>query len=339
MAKGFLTKATYSNWLWISGILVLLISITLTYFAYPEAASAQMDTSVFEHFPGFNYVSDGLYSLLDSTLLRYIIAFLSIVSGAVLLQYLSTDNRLVRVRSFFPFFLYCLTAAAFFPHVSPLRTYIAALFLIGASLRVFSVVERKDMGRILFDVSLLLGLASLTINRLTWLLPFFWLAASQLQPLTLKNLLASLVGFGTIYWLIGGVSFLLDDFRYLQHWADNVWGWDWMAFKAVTPVSFAFLSGLALLLVIAVGGFMGQRNQDKLRTRNQLYGVVFLWLGFKALWLTAAKANTAFLFLLMIPTLLFWAHYFSLRDSRFARLLFTMLLVFCVLVFLCYTPI
>jgi hypothetical protein len=258
--------------------------------------------------------------------------------GAVLLQYLSTDNRLVRVRSFFPFFLYCLIAAALFPHVSPLRTYVSALFLIGANLRVFSVVERKDMGRALFDASLLLGLASLTINRLTWLLPFYWFAAFQLQSLTLKNILSSIIGFVTIYWLIGGVSFLLDDFNYLRLWADNVWAFEWMAFKTVSPSSFAFLCGLALVLIVAVGAFIGQRNQDKLRTRNQLYGFMVLWLGSKVLWISAAKANAAFLFLLMIPTLVFWAHYFSLRDSRFARLLFVALLVLCLLAFLFYTP-
>jgi len=85
-------------------------------------------------------VSNGLYGLLDSIELRYLIAFLSIIAGGVLLQYLSTDNRLVRVRSFFPFFFYCLLAAAFFPYISPLRTYVATLFFIGACWRAFSVV-------------------------------------------------------------------------------------------------------------------------------------------------------------------------------------------------------
>lgn len=338
MAKGFLTRVTYSNGLWISGVLVLLTSMLLTFLFNTDAPSAQVDKTVFSYFPGFKYVSDGLYSLLDHTWLRYLIAFLSIITGAVLLQYLSTDNRLVRVRSFFPFFLYCLISAALFPHVSPLRTYVAALFLIGANLRIFSVLERNEMGRALFDASLLLGLASLVINRLTWLLPFYWLAAFQQQSLNLKTILSSLMGFGSIYWLIGGASFLLDDFNYLRLWADNVWSIEWMAVNRVTPTTVAFLCGLALILIIAVGSFMGQRNQDKLRTRNQLYGFLWLWLGMKALWITAAKSNTAFLSLLMIPTLIFWAHYFSLKDNRFSRLLFVVLLVFCVLVFGFYSP-
>ncbi|OPZ97838.1 MAG: hypothetical protein BWY72_01073 [Bacteroidetes bacterium ADurb.Bin416] len=219
-----------------------------------------------------------------------------------------------------------------------MRTYVAALFLIGANLRIFSVLERNEMGRALFDASLLLGLASLVINRLTWLLPFYWLAAFQQQSLNLKTILSSLMGFGSIYWLIGGASFLLDDFNYLRLWADNVWSIEWMAVNRVTPTTVAFLCGLALILIIAVGSFMGQRNQDKLRTRNQLYGFLWLWLGMKVLWITAAKSNTAFLSLLMIPTLIFWAHYFSLKDNRFSRLLFVVLLVFCVLVFGFYSP-
>lgn len=338
MAKGFLTKATFSNWLWVSGVLVLATSILFTYFIIPEAPSAQVDKTVFEHFPGFNFVSNGLYDLLDSIELRYFIAFLSIIAGGVLLQYLSTDNRLVRVRSFFPFFLYCLLAAAFFPYISPLRTYVATLFFIGACWRAFSVVERNEMNRALLDASLLLGLASLTLNRLTWLLPFFWMAASQQQSLTVKNLLSSLIGFGSIYWLIAGFSFLLGDFRYLQHWAENVWQFSWMNWQGVTVTTFVFLMGLALVLIVAVVSFMGQRNQDKLRTRNQLFGIMLLWLGAKLIWLSASEANTAFLFVLTIPTMVFWAHYFSLRDNRFSRFLFFFFMVFCGLVFLFYSP-
>lgn len=336
--KGFLTKATYSNWLWMTGILVVSASILLTYAFFPDAASARMDNTVFEHFPGFDFVSGWIYGYLDSLWLRYLIAFFSIIGGAVLVQFLSSDNRLVRVRSFFPFFLYCLITAAFFPHVSPLRTYVAALFLLAACLRVFSVVERQDISRALFDASLFLGMASLTLNRLTWLLPFFWVAAAQQQPLTVKNLLASLIGFGTIYWMIAGVSVLLWDFRYLQHWADNVWAFDWMQWHTVTPLAATLLVFLTLVLIVAFSSFMQQRNQDKLRTRNQLYGVMILWIGAATLWLTAFTSNTAFLLLTLMPAVIFWAHFFSLKDNRFSRLLFLLLLLLCGFVSLFYTP-
>ncbi len=331
MAKGFLSRITYNNWLWVFGLLSLLLSVlfiplTSGNFAGISSAFLRLDL-----LPGCEGLFKGLSDKSSTPLLYHFSSMVMIVIGGVLVQHLSSNRRLIRVRSFFPFFWYCVLAASFIPHVEHSGTFTAAALLIGAIYRVFSATEKKEMNRSIFDGSLLLALASILMYRLVWMLPFFWLAAANIQSLNIRNICASLIGFTSVYWIIAGISFLYGDYRFLLNWVENSLTFSLMDFSALSPVAIAYLFFMGLLLLISFGTFVQQQNQDKLLTRKNLYGVLMLWVGFFGLWLTSPVPNTDFLFLQMIPTLIYFAHFFSLNDRLFTRVLFFIQLTLSIL--------
>jgi hypothetical protein len=333
MAKGFLSRIMYNNWLWILGLLLLLLSFAYQTLAVEQLPGSSQSDFPLEVLPGLSGMVVAIRSFFSPLLLKNIFSLVILITGGILFQFFTSDNRLIRVRSFFPFFWYCVMGATLFPYVNQPVVYVAGVLLVGACFRIFSVTEKKKMNRALFDASLLIALSSLAFNRLLWMLPFFWLAAANVQPISFRNIVASLFGYASLYWLVGGISFLFDDYRYLHNAWHSVLTFELIDFSILTPAAVVYLAFMGLLLLIAFGSFVQQQNQDKLLTRNFLYAILILCLGGFAMWLTASSSNTAFLFLLGFPTLVFYAHFYSIRDHVFARILFFMHLMASIMAF------
>lgn len=336
MKIGFLTRITYSSKLWISGLLLLLVSVVVSYLSVPKVIVQPVTPSELTLLPGCGGMAIWLLSFFRNPYVQYGFSLLVIIGIAILLQYLTSDNRLIRIRSFFPFFMFCVLASTLFPYITPPRSLVSCLFLTWACHRIFSVNEKKELKREIFDASLLVAMATLTMSRLVWLLPFLWFAAGIIQPFSFRNLCSSLIGFITIYWIIGGLSFLFNDYRYLVNWYNEVFDFKLLDFSTLSFVAITYLCFLAFLMLISVGSFFGQLHQDKLRTRNNMYGVLVLWCGLFVLWLTEPIGNTGFLMVLLCPSTLYFSHYFSLKDTLFSRILFFMLLLLAPIVFFFY---
>lgn len=336
MAKGFLGRITYNNWLWILGLLLLLLSVVCQPLTGGRPTGTLSSDFPLEALPGLEDLIVAIRDYFSDPLLKNVFSLIFLLTGAILTQHFSSDNRLIRERSFFPFFWYCVLGASLFPFVDQPLVYVVAVLLVGACYRIFLVSEKKDMNRGLFDASLLLALASLAFNRLILLLPFFWLAAAYIQSLSVRNIAASLVGFVSVYWIIGGLSLMNEDYRFLLNCLNSVSEFKLMDFSALAPIAFVYLFFMGLLFLIAISVFIQQQNQDKLTTRNGMYAVLMLWLGGLGLWLTASSSNTAFLFLLTIPTSIFYSHLFALKDNLFTRVLFFVQLTVSLLAFFFY---
>lgn len=333
MAKGFLSRIMYNNWLWILGLLLLLLSFIYQTLSFNGLTGDSQSGFPLELLPGLSGVVVSVRTFFSTIVLKNAFSLVVLIAGGLLVQFFTSNYRLIRVRSFFPFFWYCVVGASLFPYVNQPLIFVAGVLLVGACLRIFSVSEKMEMNRALFDASFLIALASLAFNRLLWLLPFFWLTAALVHSINIRNLIASLFGFVSLYWLVGGLSYLFDDYRYLHNAFHSIVKVELIDFSNFTPVAFIYMAFTGLLFLIAFGSFVKQQNQDKLSTRNNLYAILILWLGCLAMWLTASSSNTAFLFLLSIPTLVFYAHFYSLKEGAFARVLFFMHVLVSVLAF------
>lgn len=332
MARGVLSRIMYNKWLWILGLLLLLFSFIHQLAIADALVPASPWVYPLDLFPGFSGLIVSAQSL-SSSAVEPVISLVALLAGGLMIQFLSSNYRLVRVRSFFPFFLYCVVGATFFPYVSQPFIYIASVLLLGACLRIFSVTEEKEMNRALFDAAILIAMASLAFSRLLWLLPFFWLAVSRSHSIRFSHLLASVLGFVSLYWLVGGLSFVFSDYRLIQNMVQQLLVFEPINLSDFTPVAMVYLAFAGFLFLVAFTSFIRQQNQDKLLTRNNLYAVFVLWLGGLLLWLMSPSSDKVYLFLLTIPTLVFYAHYFSLNDGVFARLLFYLYLLGSVLTF------
>lgn len=333
MAKGFLNRIVYNNWLWILGVLYLVLFVAIHTLVGNQSSVALSSEFPLERLPGLGGMVQTVRGFFSSILFKNAFSLVAILTGGILMQFFSSDNRLIRVRSYFPFFWYCVLGATLFPYVDQPLVYVVGILQVGACFRFFSITEKREMNRVLFDASFLLALGSLAFNRLIWMLPFFWMAAANVQALSFKNIASSLVGFFSLYWLIGGVSYLFDDYRFLLHAWYSISAIKLIDFSVLSPIAVVYLVFMGIMLLISFGSFVQQQNQDKLSTRNNMYAVLIFWLGGLGIWLTTLSSNTALLFLAGIPTLVFYAHFYSIRDSVVVRILFILQLLVSLLTF------
>ena len=103
MRKSFLTRIAYTNLLWMAGLLILLFSVSGNMFYY-SAESKNISTAFLEKFNVQTIVGFQLDQILQNRFFGYAFRFLLLFGSALFLQFISSEYRLIRVRSFFPLF-------------------------------------------------------------------------------------------------------------------------------------------------------------------------------------------------------------------------------------------
>jgi hypothetical protein len=324
----------YSSLLWGLGLVLLLTSAAFNHFLYGRL-NVGPESNVLQALSGYSVLGITKVALLQYPFWNHFIQFLLLFGTGLVLQYISSEFRLIRVRSFFPFFLYCLFSGTFLPLLSLNGTALSSLLLVVACHRLFSSLENGMENRSVYDASVLLALASLLLTKLIWLLPAIWLVMGILQILNIRSFFASLLGILTVYWLIAGVSFLMGDYTYVLAYFKDLMGFDLFNISAISPTEITYITFLAVLMIAAIISFWPRQHLDKLKTRNYLNSVLLLWLALLILWFFSSNDESYLLPLIGLSTLVI-AHFFSLVDSHFSRILFFTLLVLSVVAYLSF---
>lgn len=334
MKSGLLTKIVYSNFLWGSGLLILLAASTFDLLLprdirpiyLPESFRIVTASPIFGGF---------FKTVFPINLVQHIFQFLYLVTTALIVQHMVTEFRLIRVRSYFPFFLVCLLSASVLPLIPFDGTYFANLLFILSCSRLFSAQESGLANKTVFDATLLLGLASLLQPHLLLLLPVFWWVMLVMQVLNARTFLTSLLGILVIAWLLAGASFVLDDWRYLKAFSSEVIEFRMLDFFSLPKSETILLLFLAILFLSALLSFWPRQHLEKLKTRNCLNSILVIWLGLASNWFFSSNYVGCLLFLLTISSVVM-AHFFSLVDNHYSRFMFFCLMVLSVTAYLFY---
>lgn len=334
MKRGFLSEIAYTSVLWTFGLLLLTASSSVNHFLFGRL-DLGLDTVIARSLSGYSLLGYTLNDLYLNPFLSHLVQYVLLLGIGLILQYISSEFRLIRVRSFFPFFLFCLLSGTFLP-VLPLNgTAISSLLLTLACYRLFHALEHGLENRSVFDSTILLTLASVFHSRFLWLLPAVWLVMGILQVFSLRSFFASILGMITVFWLISGISFLIGDYGYMAAYAKDLTAFEWFSLSNVSPSEIYYVSFLAVLMISAIISFWPKQHLDKLKTRNYLNSVLVLWFAMLILWFFSSNDKSYLLPLLSLSTLVI-AHFFSLVDSLYSRIMFFALLGLSVTAFLSF---
>ena len=334
MRRGFLSNIAYTNALWGAGLILLLAAALVDHFIYGGLAF-NTENEVINTFNQYTFLDVSLKNTLNYPFVYHLFQFLFLLGTALLLQYISSEFRLIRVRGFFPFFLFCLLGGAIIPNL-PLDGATFSCFLFTLSiLRLFRSLDYGLESRSVFDASVLLALASVFQSRMLWLMPAIWLVMGVLQVFNLKSFLASILGMLTVFWIIGGISFLVGDFNYLLAYSQDLIDFQMFRITGISSAEISYIAFLAVLMISAIISFWPKQHLDKLRTRNYLNSVLLLWFAMLILWFFSGNDESYMLPLFSLSSIVI-AHFFSLVETLYTRLLFFALLTLSVTVFLYY---
>ena len=138
---------------------------------------------------------------------------LSLLAGGIttyLLIELNTTFALIRTRTEMPSALFiCLYSSLLFLHPYQHTCWIQ-LFFMGTMFGLFYSYESRQAPLYIFHAFLCLGLGSLIINDLIWLLPFIFIAMIILRSLNARSFFAGIIGLTLPYWVILGYYIILD---------------------------------------------------------------------------------------------------------------------------------
>jgi len=331
MRSSYLNRISSTNGLWIAGVILLLLSAFGNMFN-PLVFSKSPVVEIAELMSGTEVFGNKLSMIFQNTYLNYLIRFLILLGCALLLQFITSEFRLIRVRSYYPFFLFCVFSAAIIPALPLDGAAVACFFFCWSCYRLFAALDMGSIYRGSFDAAALLAVASLFQSRILFLLPVYWMVMGILQILSFKSFSASLLGAVCILWVVGGVSFLIEDYSFLLAFSKDLISFELINLPDFSPAEIAYTSFLGLLMISAMFSFWPKQHLDKLRTRNYLNSILLLWFALLALWVFSGN-NMGFLLLLFCLSALMAAHFFSLIDNRFSRSIFVLLMILSVSVY------
>lgn len=334
MRRGFLSTIAYSNALWGAGLLLLMAAASVNHFVF-GGLSVGAESDLIEAFSGYTFLGFSLYDFFEFPFLDHLMQFLLLLGIGLTLQYMSSEFRLIRVRSFFPFFLFCLLSSTILPVLPLDGTALSCLLFTLSCYRLFLSLETGFESRAVFDASVLLSLASVFQSRYLWLMPAIWLVMGVLQVLNLRSFLASILGMLSVFWIIGGISFLIGDYGFLSAYSKDLLSFHLFSLSDLTSSEISYIAFLAVLMISAIISFWPKQHLDKLRTRNYLNSILLIWFALLVLWFFSANDESYMLPLLSLSSLVI-AHFFSLVDSHFARILFFALLGLSATVYLSF---
>ena len=239
-----------------------------------------------------------------------------------LLVELSNQNALLRVRSRMvstTFILLSCTACFLFPQ---LQGAIVQLCFIVAFLMLFqSYQDKLSMGSIFYAFACV-GIASLAFVQVLWYVPLLWiLMATQLQSLSGRTWLASLIGLVTPYWFCLLWLLYQQDFSLVsQHFSPLA---DFsLSLQALSISDILVFAFVLLLSVVGIIHFWSYSFEEKIRIRL-IYGFFTTMTLFTLLFIILQPQYFDVLIRVSIvcasPLV---AHVFTFTNSRLSNILF-----------------
>ena len=248
------------------------------------------------------------------------------VCTVYLLVELSNQNALLRVRSRMvssTFILLSCTACFLF---SSLMGAIVQLCFVASFLLLFMTYQDSQAVGRAFYAFVCLGLSSAVFVQTLWYVPLMWLLmATQLQSLSWRVWLASLIGLVTPYWFMLLWFIYQQDFTPLELRFAQLVDISSPVF-GLTPGMIASYALVAVLSAVGIVHFWCFRFDDKIRIRL-LYGIFITLTVFTLTVIILQPQHYETLmrlcFLFASPLI---AHVLTLTNSRLSNILFFVVL-------------
>ena len=255
------------------------------------------------------------------------------VLSVFLLAELNNSFVLLRVRSRMISALYALLIMASVT-LHPLQpASVVAPIIISAYFLLFGVYQISHAVYPTFFFFLLVSLCSLVSPKFLFMTPIFWACLIHLRAFSFKVFLASIMGLLIPYWFLFLYSLAqMDELSVFRLPLQQLCQLPLPDYSVVSLSQWLVLACAFLLFLVGWINFVATAYLDKTRVRIT-YNIVII-VGVAAFLLVALQPqcfNSLFI-LCVIHSAILSGRYFAQDESKFANILFIILMVFLVLV-------
>lgn len=211
---------------------------------------------------------------------------------------------------------------------------ITQLCVIAAYITFFHCYQDKASPGWMYYTYLCLGLASTLFVQILFFVPFFWLlTVTQLNAMSGRSFVASLLGLLTPYWFAASWFVWQGDFSaFISHFTALA---QFQALGDYSGVSLSQLLVFVLVVALAITGaihFWRNSHNDKIRTR-QFYGIFMAMALLSTIFLILQPQHAdPLLRLLIINTAPLIAHFITLTRTKWTNIAFCAILAASLLV-------
>ncbi len=257
------------------------------------------------------------------------IQFGCLALSTFLMMELNNSNSLLRTRSRMvscSFLVLSCCACSLFPSLSGA---ISELFVIAAYLILFYTYQDKNSPGLVYYGFSCLGIASIANVHIIYLLPFLWLLMLlNLQSLSKRTFLASLMGVFTPYWFWTCWMIFQEDFSPLAAHLSLLTDFQLpFNFSLIDINDIIFSLFLAVIAILGTLYYWQTSYQDKFRVR-QLYSF-FIRMNIITFMLLCLQPqhHDLLIRLIVINTAPVVAHFIAQTNQRIASILFYVIVI------------
>ncbi|MDR0537938.1 MAG: hypothetical protein LBH04_07870 [Tannerellaceae bacterium] len=250
--------------------------------------------------------------------ITYLSGVLLLFGGAFLIHQANYMLIIIRKKTYLPFLLYIIfisSSTVFFPLTPASVGIFCLIFAMSQTLSTYNN-PRGILG--IYNAALLIGIGSLLWIHILWFVPVFWWGMYSFKSLSLRTLLASLIGLGTVYWFLLGWCVFTDDYRYFLPSFTLLGKIALPHLSEIRLIDWLHLLCLLILALATVLHIIVNEYEENIRTRHFLFFIIAIGLvsfGFAIIYEQEAEK---FLQVSCMPLAILAAHFFS--TSRMKRI-------------------
>jgi len=312
--RNFIQHLSGTNLLWVVGLLLCVLGVVFSTTLHTPGTEVLYSDEVVSPF------WEPIRSFIPGDWLPVLIQFLLLVANAILFQFIVRRYELLRTLGVLTFFIYCFITAASIPLHRLIPGSFAALFIGLAYFSIFESYRKENCKTQVFNASFLIVSASLFVPPLIFLLPLFWLVFNIVNTMNFKRWLVSLMGALAVFWLLGGVLFLVDRLELIPAFFKACIQYGWVFSAELPTMGIVFFSMLFLLVMLAIVNYLRQVYSEKIGVRSAFSFLLVSLLVFFISQIIFPAYKVDFFLLSIGPASVMLSHYYETEVSLFGRL-------------------
>ncbi|GAA4782628.1 hypothetical protein GCM10023231_07870 [Olivibacter ginsenosidimutans] len=302
-------------------IVIAFILCAGAFFHLPEAFHPLLfEKAIMTFLSGFSHITLSPQS-------NVVITLVITVTQALLLNRIVDNHNLLGKPTFLPALMYVTTASLLLPFLALTPTLICNFVLIWMIDKLLKTYHRSEVKSTLFDLGMLVAVGTLFYFPFILMLLVLWVALILFRPFDWREWVAGLLGFATVYFLLGII--------YL--WNDKI-GEFYAIWKPLTnpiPTSFTIelydywvLLPLGLILLLFFNTLRENYYKSVVPVRKSFQLLFFMFLfGVLSYYLKAHTPDYHFL-ICAPPISIYMAYYFNFaKTAWFYESVYALLLV------------
>jgi hypothetical protein len=194
---------------------------------------------------------------------------------------------------------------------------------------LFYTYQQPEATGKFFNMGVSIGISALFIPQALWAFPLLWTGTYQFRSLSLKSILASIVGALTIFWFVFGWCIWKHDFSMFESLFSAIAGFNLITIDALVQYHTAGSIFVVILLLLASFNIKMEALNNSVRVRNMLSFLLSMFFWSLFLVFLYGRDSDRFFAILYLPASVLLAYFFeNMRQApRFIIYYFMLLLL------------